>query len=202
MGAEKKPRLILLLLFAAFAVPPLLSWWLFHYTNTGRDADAGEHATLVSPPRAAPNWKLVNPAAEAGGQAHLHGKWSLVYPLNGKCGEDCRRNLYRMRQLRLAAGKYAARVQRVVLVVNNDAAAVSRQQLAEYAGQLLLFPQDIDAAALAEMFRLAPDDRPFEHNRLYLLDPLGNLVVSYAAAAEPAAIISNLKRLLKYSRLG
>ena len=197
----KKP-VTLLLLFAVFALPPLLSWFLYNYTAIGKTPGTGQHGTLIIPPRPVPDWHLVNPLDETGAGARLHGKWSLVYLLNEKCLEACRRNLYKMRQLRLATGKYARRLQRIVLVANNDRDALGKEQLSDYPGQLLLFPEAADSDGLKALFRLSPDDRPFGRDRLYLVDPLGNLMMSYAAGTEPDGIIKDLKRLLKYSRIG
>ena len=53
-----------------------------------------------------------------------------------------------------------------------------------------------------EMFRLSDDRDPLLERRLYLVDPLGNLMMSYPADAEPGGIIKDLKRLLRYSRIG
>lgn len=195
-------RLTLLLLFVVFALPILLSWLLFHYTDIGKNPPPREDRVLVRPPRPLPDWPLVNPLDEANVDRRLHGKWSLVYLLNGECREVCRRNLYKMRQLRLATGKYAHRVQRITLVVNNAQDAVTREQLLDYAGQLVAFPADRDEAAVMTLFRLSDDDSPFDQHRLYLVDPLGNLVMSYEPEAQPKLIIKDLKRLLKYSRIG
>ena len=196
-----KPRktLILVCLFAVFALPPLLSWYAFHYTDLGKQRGTGGHGALITPPRPLPDWDLVD---KGGTSTPLHGKWTLVYPLNGQCGEACLQNLYRMRQLRLATGKYAGRVQRVVLVVNRDRDAVTGKQLQDYPGQLLLFPGNMDGDALTALFELSAGDRPFAEERLYLVDPLGNLMMSYARTADPKGIINDLSRLLKYSRIG
>ena len=196
-----RKQAILILLLAVFALPPLLSWLLFNYTNLGRGSGTGAHGTLVVPPRPVPDWPLENPAAHAVTDS-LHGKWTLVYLLHGKCAEPCLENLYRMRQLRLTTGKYAQRVQRVVMVVNNDRQALAQAQLSDYPGQYVLYPQGIDADGLLTLFRLTPDDRPFTAGRLYLIDPLGNLMMAYPAATAPAGIIKDLKRLLKYARGG
>lgn len=196
-----KPRkpAILVILFAVFALPPLLSWYAFNYTDLGKQRSTGEHGTLIAPPRPLPAWDLVG---RGGTITPLHGKWTLVYPLNGKCGEACLQNLYRMRQLRLATGKYADRVQRAVLVVSSDRNAVTGAQLQDYPGQLALFPENMDGDALRSLFELSAGDRPFVEERLYLVDPLGNLMMSYARTADPKGIIKDLTRLLKYSRTG
>ena len=196
---KSRKQAILIILFAVFALPPLLSWYAFHYTDLGKQRSAGGHGTLIAPPRPLPAWDL---ADQEGATTPLHGKWTLLYPLNGKCGEDCLRNLYRMRQLRLAVGKNAGRIQRAVLVVNRDCNAVTVEQLQDYPGQLLLFPENMDGDALRSLFALSAGDRPFAGERLYLIDPLGNLMMSYGRSAEPKGIIKDLTRLLKYSRAG
>ena len=190
---------MLVLLIAVFALPPLLSWYAFNYTDLGKQRSTGGHGTLIAPPRPLPAWDLVG---QGGTTVPLHGKWTLVYPLNGKCREVCLQNLYRMRQLRLAVGKYAGRVQRAVLVVNSNRGAVTGEQLQGYPGQLLLFPENMDGDALRSLFELSPGDRPFAGERLYLVDPLGNLMMSYADTSDPKGIIKDLTRLLKYSRTG
>lgn len=196
---KSRNQAMLIILFAVFALPPLLSWYAFNYTDLGKRRSTGGHGTLIAPPRPLPAWDLVD---QGGTPAPLHGKWTLMYLLNGECSEPCLQNLYRMRQLRLATGKYADRIQRAVLVVNRDRNAVTGEQLRDYPGQLLLFPENMDGDALRSLFELSTGDRPFAGERLYLVDPLGNLMMSYAGTADPKGIIKDLTRLLKYSRTG
>ena len=195
---SRKPA-VLICLFAVFALPPLLSWYAFNYTDLGKQRSTGGHGTLIAPPRALPDRALVD---QSGATTRLQGKWTLVYPLRGKCRETCLGNLYKMRQLRLATGNNAARVQRAVLVVNGDRNAVTREQLQDFPGQLLLFPGDVDEEALGALFGVSAAERPFAAPRLYLVDPLGNLMMSYAESVHPGGIIKDLARLLKYSRSG
>ncbi len=194
----RKPA-ILIILFAVFALPPFLSWYAFNFTDLGKQRDTGGHGMLIAPPRPLPDWTLVD---RGGATTRLHGKWTLVYPLSGKCGEVCLQNLYKMRQLRLATGKNAGRVQRAMLVVGRDRNVLTQEQWRDFPGQLLLFPENIDDDALTSLFEHSAGDRPFAADRLYLVDPLGNLMMSYAGNAEPSGIIKDLGRLLKYSRIG
>ena len=193
---------ILILLLAVFALPPLLSWFLFNYTDMGREPGAGEHGTLVIPPRPVPDLTMFDMSEQTGTEKRLHGKWTLLYLLDGECQEACLKNLYKMRQLRLATGKYAQRVQRVILVTDNNQRALTQGQLQAYPGQLVLFPENLDSDDLQSLFKLTTDDSPFVQQRLYLIDPLGNLMMSYDANTEPGGIIKDLKRLLKYSQVG
>lgn len=195
-------KLMLILLFAVFALPPALSWFLFNYTEAGRRAEGVQHGTLVTPPRPLPDWDLLDPLADSDTGQRLRGKWSLIYLLRSACQASCNENLHRMRQIRLATGRYAPRVQRVVLVASGAKDALSRAQLTDYTGQLLLFPGAISDGRLSGLFSLGVGDRPFEAQRLYLVDPMGNLMMSYAADSEPVGIIRDLKRLLRYSGTG
>ena len=197
-----RSQAILILLFAVFALPPLLSWFLFNYTDMGREPGAGEHGTLVIPPRPVPDLTMFDMSEQTGTEKRLHGKWTLLYLLDGECQEACLKNLYKMRQLRLATGKYARRVQRVILVTDNNQRALTQGQLQAYPGQLILFPENLDSDDLQSLFKLSTDDSPFVQQRLYLIDPLGNLMMSYDANTEPGGIIKDLKRLLKYSQVG
>lgn len=197
-----RKQAVLIILFAVFALPPLLSWYLFNYTDLGTGGNATGHGTLIAPPRPLPDWPLIDPADGNGTQHPLRGKWTLVYPLNGECREACLRNLYKMRQLRLATGKHAGRVQRALLLTGGASVAPATAQLLEYPGLMLLSPEDMDGEALRSLFRLTDDDQPFAQERLYLVDPLGNLMMCYSGTAEPGGIIEDLTRLLKYSRSG
>jgi hypothetical protein len=38
--------------------------------------------------------------------------------------------------------------------------------------------------------------------RIYLIDPLGNLMMSYAPGAKPKGLLEDMKRLLRLSQIG
>lgn len=194
MNAAPKPRarLILILLVIIFAAPPLVSWLLFRFTDIGRDA--GAHGELIQPPRPLPDVTLID---GTGGRAQLHGHWTLLYIASGACPDACTEALYRMRQVRLATGRNAARLQRALILTASGAPLA--QLAAEWPGQWFVEP---GAGFSLEPFRLGAGDDPRIAGRLYLVDARGFLMMSYAPDAEPDGVISDLKRLLRYSRGG
>jgi hypothetical protein len=107
-----------------------------------------------------------------------------------------------VRQVRLAQGKNLDRVQRLMLW---NTTGVSFEQQAEldrhFPGQLLVPLGGQQPRALLDAFALDGRD-PWAAQRVYLIDPLGNLMMYYEAADEPAGMIKDLERLLKYSGLG
>lgn len=201
--ASAKPagRFIIPLLIAIFIAPFLASWLLFNFSDLGKRAGTANHGRLITPPKPLPDLSLSDPVSGSNNLS-LHGKWSLLYLVKGNCSDQCEKNLYVMRQLRLAMGKEVHRVQRVLLVVNNDTAVLSADQLKDYKGQLVTIVNDREGEELLANFKLADEDQPIRADRLYLVDPLGNLMMTYPPAVEPGGIIKDLKRLLKYSRIG
>jgi hypothetical protein len=197
MNAAAKPRarLILIALVVIFAAPPLVSWLLFRYTDIGRGGHG--HGMLIQPPRPLADAALTD---GAGGGARLHGRWTLLHLAPGGCPASCADALHRMRQVRLALGRNAERVQRV-LVLPAETGTPPAQLLAEWPGQWFISGADARFAAPAT-FRLAPGEDPVAAGRLYLVDPQGFLMMAYAPDADPDGIIADLRRLLRYSRSG
>jgi cytochrome oxidase Cu insertion factor (SCO1/SenC/PrrC family) len=199
---ENKPRrgsrtviVVLILLFAA----PLLAAWLLYFLGIHR-AGAASHGELITPPRPLPDVMLIDPmASPQDADEHLHGKWTLLYVHPGECETDCAGYLYRMRQIRLVLGQNAHRLQRVWITDVNGRNL--RSQLEEYRGQLVL---DLDGpgSRLIEALKISPADNPLQSGHLYLIDPLGNLLMRYSPATDPGGIIKDLRRLMKYSRIG
>lgn len=191
-------RMILIVLALIFLAPVLGSWIMFYLTDFGRNGEGpSSHGTLIVPPRKIDDVVLIDP--ENGGQSHrLYGKWNIVYLVSGACGPACEDKLYEMRQLRLAMGRDAGRVQRVLVVYGGRPPTLSGAQMEKYQGQLLVHA----TGQMQTVFKLTDTERPLDRQRLYIIDPRGNLMMSYPEGTEPAGIIKDLKRLLKYSSIG
>lgn len=196
----KLNRLVLPGIVLVFAAPMLVSWWLVTQTSYGRNASDVSHGQLFAPARPLPDIELVD-LLDGDTNITLHGKWNLVVVNQGGCNEACFDSLYKIRQIRLATGKYAPRVQRLLLSNGVFESSLDKQLLEQFNGQLFLNYQSLPGAFI-DNFRNGQADDSFASGELYLVDPLGNLMLRYAADTEPAGIIKDLKRLLRYSRIG
>ena len=116
--------------------------------------------------------------------APLRGKWVLVSADAAGCDAYCERKLYFMRQVRRAQGKEMDRVARLWLV---SGAGEPRPEL-------------LAAIEGTRVARLADPSIAREH--IYLVDPLGNLMLRFPRDPDPSRMIRDLQRLLKYSRIG
>lgn len=189
----------MIIVLGVFCAPFILSWWYINYTDVIEEGKKSNHGDLIIPARPLPDLELFDPLdGERTGK--LHGKWSFFYIANESCDQTCIDNLYRMRQLRWTAGKDDHRVQRVLLITGNKIPA--KEIFKEYAGQWLVKKDVINIDFLLKNFRLTEQDQPEKMQRLYIVDPLGNLMMSYPGTAEPRGIIKDLKKLLKTSKIG
>jgi hypothetical protein len=128
---------------------------------------------------------LVAPRAMSGAPfAALRGKWVLVSADAGVCDAYCERKLYFMRQVRRAQGKDMERIERLWLV--SDGGAPRAELLAAIEGTRVV----------------ALEDPAFTRDHIYLVDPLGNLMLRFPRDPDPSRMIKDLQRLLRYSRIG
>jgi hypothetical protein len=139
-----------------------------------------------SPGGASNYGELITPRAVAGMEA-LRGKWVMVAFDAAACDARCEQKLYFMRQVRRAQGKEMDRLERL-WVVTDEA------------------PPRAAALAAMEGTRVARvPGSEFPGNRvdhIYLVDPLGNLMMRFPRDPDPSKTIKDLQRLLKYSRFG
>ena len=169
-----RPRTKLALLVAVCAAPFVLGWVAYEYRwGVGRASNYGE---------------LLKPRPVAGPLAPLKGKWVLVTADASACSSACERKLYIVRQVRKAQGKEMERIDRLWLLTD-DGKPRAELVAALDGGHI--------AAADGELLKALPNVAD-----IYLVDPLGNLMMRFPAEADPTKMIKDLQRLLKYSSFG
>jgi hypothetical protein len=116
----------------------------------------------------------------------------------GSCSAGCRTDLYNTRQVRAALGSDRERVQRVFLA---EGACCDVEWLHAQQPDLITVQADSGAAALTAILEHAGHS-PAAADRVYLIDPLGNLMMCYAVDARPKGMLEDLKKLLRLSHVG
>ena len=186
-----------LFVLAALFVLPLALAFFTYYGTSWRPAARVNHGTLITPPRPLPPLDLPYEtlgAANPGGAPALRGVWSLLYVQEDACGQSCHAALYFMRQTRLALNVDMTRVARVLVGTGRCCA---REALArEYPGLVL-----IDAAGEAGSALRYALPAPNEHT-VFVVDPLGNVMMSYDVRDNPRGLLEDLKKLLRLSHIG
>jgi hypothetical protein len=174
----KRLRNPLLLVGAVCLAPVILGTlaYIFHWPA----GHAGNYGELIAPPRV-----LSGPPLDA-----LRGKWVLVSFDAAGCDAYCEKKLYFMRQVRRGQGKDMERIERLWLLT--DAAAPRPELLAAIEGTRVV-------RSNADLTKSFPGNPP---DHIYLVDPLGNLMMRFPRDPDPTRFIKDLQRLLKYSRIG
>lgn len=176
---------------------PLAFAFLAYYAGW-RPAASVNHGTLIAPPRPLP--PLVLPRASRGGPGTaaaetFRGVWTLVYVGDGLCDADCARALLVMRQTRLALNNDMTRVARVFLASGRCCAPALRA--APDPGLIVL-----DATGPADAPLLAQFPQDGRAHSVFVVDPLGNLMMSYDDRNDPHGLLEDLRKLLRLSHIG
>jgi hypothetical protein len=199
-GDFRARNLRMLALLAGLFVLPLLFAFYMYYGTDWRPVRRVNHGMLITPARPLPAVHLpqVNMSdsdAAAPEPQQLRTRWSMVYIGAGNCDEPCRQALYVMRQTRLSLNNDMSRVERVFLTTGNCCA---REFLAhEHPGLVVLDATGEQGTRLLREF--PADGRPYS---LFIVDPLGNLMMSYDARQNPKGLLEDLKKLLRLSHIG
>lgn len=182
-------------LLAALFFLPLLASFLMYYGSVWRPHSMTNHGELLQPVRPLPSVTL-REASGAPAPANLfRDKWALVYAGDGACDSACRSSLYFMRQTRLSLNKDMTRVIRVFLATSRCCDMEFLQR--EHPGLIVIDATQSTARPLLDT--LPQTDRPYS---LFIVDPLGNLVMRYDTRDEPKGLLTDLKKLLRLSHIG
>lgn len=186
MGAleQKKSRRSFIYVCCAFIIPIVLAklaleqqWFNYGVTNQGQLLESGLTLEQLGM-----------------SEQDFDHNWLILYRLPKECDLQCQRTLASVNNTYIALGKEMPRVKPVALIFE----ALTAEQL---------------AAIQSKRWHIQPIPslarNLIKQPQIYIVDPLGNLVLSHVPPLEskdlPAfgkGILADLKKLLKYSRIG
>lgn len=180
-----------LVLLALVTVAPVVASYLAYYVwRPDQFKNYGELiavTSLIGVPAAEP---LAKPPFDS---EPLKGHWVILMVDSGNCVGACKEKLWQMRQLRLTQGKDMDRITRAWLV--DDGATPASELAKEFEGTLV-----VQARGSPLIAKLPVGEGQRDH--LFLVDPLGNLMMRFPKDADPSRIKKDLTHLLKVSRIG
>lgn len=174
------------------ASPVIASYFTYYVIRPEGRRNYGE---LVTPQLSLPAIATTDLNGKTGELTALKNQWLLINVASAGCEAACQQRLYFQRQLRESLGKQKTRLDRVWLITDNGQVDARLQPaLAESA--VLRVPLD----ALTKW--LTPGTGQQVEDHLYVVDPLGNLMLRFPAnmdAAGAAKAKRDLDRLLRAS---
>ena len=127
--------------------------------------------------------------------------WVFLVTANTRCSKACEDNILKMRQLRFMKNNDMVRI-RTLFMLTQVPTAAAEDLAAKY--------RPIEAYSVSfnefdeetEVLKVPDAPKEAQVDRLYIIDPAGNFMMSYPAGADPNQIKKDIKRLLKASQIG
>ena len=205
-------RKIFLLLALVFVLPFTIAATL-HLLNLHPKGKS--YGDLITPPKPVSNTTMLN----VDGKPFKHGqwlkKWSLVYVDAAGCPKYCQDQAHTLKQLHVSLGKERDRIQRIMIVQTNQNENNYATLQNQYPDLLILQAGDDKASSVANDFLAAhavsnqstanlstTAKQSATSNAIWLVDPLGNIMMTYDKNQNPKGIQTDIKRLLKNSWAG
>jgi peroxiredoxin len=190
---RKRGRWMLWLVLLVCASPMIASYFTFYVLKPEKRNNYG---TLIDQ-RAHPVPALATTTLDGKPAAleQFKGKWVMLMAAPGACEEACRKQLFAMRQLRLMQGKEMERIERVWLITDKE--PLDTMVIREYDGTHML---RADAGVVANWLPADPGTSVSDH--IYMIDPLGHLMMRFPKDPEPRKVHKDIYKLLKASSVG
>ena len=191
---QTKGRKVFVYMLIFFIVPIIVVIMMFQLNWKPNGASLGD---LVTPPRLLSEvTQLKTDDSEALMPLFWKERWSIVY-VAAECPKLCLDKLHDMRQLHVSLYKDMPRVQRVLITTMQDVSSIKQ----DYPDLIIINQPSEDVISLSKQFQLKDEDA-LSRNQLYLVDPLGHLMMSYQSAVLLADVRKDIIRLLRYSWAG
>lgn len=151
---------------------PMMASTLLYYLHSHFNFKTTNHGVLVKQPLDAQYLYSAMPGGK-------EKKWRVLYVDKGVCNNSCEKVNYELHQIQKALGKDGGRIQ--VVALSGKRAELTKLQQA--------FSQQNHS-------EFAVNDK------IYLIDPLGNLFMFYPGDTNPMNVLKDLKKVLEVSQIG
>ncbi len=198
MKLKISPRVALLIIASMFVLPLVLAWLMYSGTIEYNPVNTRNLGSLVQPPLPLALEKLAVLGGPAATLEDLDEHWVMLYVLPAPCDQACLERTAALRQVHRAAGRNQSRI-RVLLTGSGDIRQSVNSLLEVYPS--FSIAADDDGELAGTLAAVARDSGAEMEDSLYLLDPLGNIMLFYAAGFDPNDLKKDLKRLLTWSKL-
>ena len=203
MKFSLSPKLALLIIAAMFLFPLLLAWMMYTGIVEFKPVSTRNLGSLVVPPVPV-DWSvtsLLSLEADGAGNSNqgfdeFNEHWVLLQAVPASCDESCLMRVSALRQIHLASGHKQTQFRLALLLDQSSPADQAKNLLAIYPQYRLIR----DSSGLLQE-RLAGIERKFSGQNgsaggVFMIDPLGNIMMHYDADGDPNDIKQDLKRLL------
>ena len=194
-NSQGNGRKVLLILAVIFVLPFTVAATL-HLLNL--QPGGHSYGELIKPPLTLKLPVLHDAQGKPFGAEQWQKKWSIVMVDAAGCMESCQAQAHMLKQVHASLGKEIHRVQRILLMPAEIKGEALSSLQKKYPDLILLVGANAETVEFAGEFNVTGQSA----ERVYLVDPLGNLMMAYSENLDPKGLRSDLMRLLKNSWAG
>jgi hypothetical protein len=194
---QKQNRRLILIIFGISIIPFCIAWYLSK--NPEWIATGTNNGELIVPVITTARAEMQGfDAFSQENIKELPGHWLLINIIPQKtCNAICVEAIHKTKQLRLMLSKDLTRVRRIVLLFNNSDPELAKTWWPNDTRLLHMKP----SASLTQKFKTLGKE-PLNGGMLFLMDPLGNIMMRYDTGFDPYKVKGDLKKLLRISQIG
>ncbi len=198
--ARNRSRLSLILLVLVFVAPIILAF-IVSKNKSLQPENTKNYGELVQPASPLPEFSIKTIDDKPFTLQDMQRKWSLVYLADGQCDNACQESLVKMRDARLAQSGEALRVQ-YYLVFTAPPVADGLTGILEQHPRLNILQAGESSDILLKTFQGSVHGQASQTGNVYLVDPIGNVMMYYPPGFKGNGLVRDLKHLLHWSQIG
>ena len=192
---QNRNRWMLIALMALF-LSPVIAAWLWKPDTFRNRGD------LIDPPRPLANVQMISPDGGSVDLNSFFGRWTYLFFVGDDCNDSCKQLSDAIGRVRLSQGKNDKRIRLIVVTLNPDSLP-SLSQIRLVMPQTVVLAVDASKREkLLSQFAPRTDELTQQPSKIFLVDPLGNLMMSYPVQSEATDLRKDISRLLRASRIG
>lgn len=201
--SKPRSRTPLVLIFL-MSLAPVIAAVLVYFNPQWRPEGSVNYGSLVEPQRPIPSAEALKLKTLDGKPFDLNslkGKWLLVAADQAACPESCARKLFILRNSHASQGKNVERLARVWFIT--DDAPVPEKVLEAYKGTTMVrvSPEQLSQFLTTTNVQ-AGDVKDALAVPMWIIDPLGNLIMQYPPDSDPESVRKDISKLVYNSRIG
>jgi cytochrome oxidase Cu insertion factor (SCO1/SenC/PrrC family) len=197
-NTESKSRGPFWALLALTGLPFMLALYFFYNPDMIAGLTTANKGQLLTPARQVPQMTLQTLDGKGFDTSALKESWTLLLISPSACDTECEKNLFLLRQIRLAMGENRKRIHRLMLLTDTDNLDQLKQQLEPYEGTRVITGSPDDRQLLLSL--LETGDLP-PNGRIFTIDPQGKIILAYDLNPNWKDILKDLEHLLKVVQL-
>lgn len=188
-------------LVAVFVAPILIGTiWFYSVDRSAIEKNSTNYGVLIKPAFPLNIDGLLQDTKVAKPKETVTKKWSLLYIAPQQCDQTCKDKLLLIYRVRLLMNEQLRRVRTVVVSTGAEADITIKEIEIVKKDRYFDLVYTHTESQQSTFYQQFPDR---DKHPVYLIDPLGNLMMYYPQDVPDAKkMIKDLSRLLKYSHLG